>query len=148
MKRGLFMASTIGPVEAGIVSVLEDAFFQYTGVHRYPLMYNDFLLLGPAADPAEAAGAISASRSLPRGTGGTRLPSAVPMRSGHTPWWTGLPTWRFAHWDWACTHTWPVIRRSEMSSASVRSPRSGRDGIDWPRPSNSWHGRPVQRDVT
>lgn len=90
----VLLASTIGPIEAGIVGALEDGFHRQTGIlvrhiaagtgqalriaregradlvlthapqmeaefvaagfgaGRYPLMYNDFLVLGPAADPA------------------------------------------------------------------------------------------------
>jgi tungstate transport system substrate-binding protein len=93
-KATLLMASTIGPIDAGIVSALEDAYFAKTGVlvrhagagtgaalemakrggfdlvmvharaledqfitqgfglDRRDIMYNDFVLLGPAADPA------------------------------------------------------------------------------------------------
>jgi len=90
----LLMASTIGPIDAGIVGALEDAYFAKTGilvrhagagtgaalemtkrggfdlvmvharaledkfvadgfgVDRRDVMYNDFVILGPAADPA------------------------------------------------------------------------------------------------
>jgi tungstate transport system substrate-binding protein len=94
----LLMASTIGPIDAGIVGVLEDAYFARTrvlvrhagagtgaalemtkrggfdlvmvharaledkfiadgfGVDRRDIMYNDFVILGPAADPAKIRG--------------------------------------------------------------------------------------------
>lgn len=90
----LLMASTIGPIDAGIVGALEDAYFRRTGVlvrhagagtgaalemtkrggfdlvlvharaledkfiaegfgiDRRDIMYNDFVILGPASDPA------------------------------------------------------------------------------------------------
>jgi tungstate transport system substrate-binding protein len=102
----LLMASTIGPIDAGIVSVLEDAYEQETGVRvrhvgagtgealkiaeqgnvdlvmvhaksleekfvaagfgtkRIPLMYNDFVIVGPAADPAGIKGMRSANDAL------------------------------------------------------------------------------------
>ena len=92
------LASTIGPIDAGIVGALEEAFTKKTGmpvehkgagtgqalkmaetgsydlvlVHakaleekfvadgfgtkRYDLMYNDFVILGPASDPAKIKG--------------------------------------------------------------------------------------------
>lgn len=94
----LLMASTIGPIDAGIVGALEDAYFAKTGVlvrhagagtgaalnmtkrggfdlvmvharaledkfvadgfgvDRRDVMYNDFVILGPAADPARIRG--------------------------------------------------------------------------------------------
>ncbi len=36
------------------------------GLERFPLMYNDFLLLGPASDPADAGQAASAAEALRR----------------------------------------------------------------------------------
>lgn len=102
----LLMASTIGPVDAGIVPLLENRFEQETGIRvrhvsagtgealkmaeggsfdialvhaksleekfvskgfgteRIPLMYNDFVILGPATDPARIKGSASASDAL------------------------------------------------------------------------------------
>ena len=102
----LLMASTIGPIDAGIVSVLEDQFEKESGIRvrhvgagtgealkiaekgtvdlvlvhaksleekfvkdgfgteRIPLMYNDFVIVGPAADPAGIKGMTSASEAL------------------------------------------------------------------------------------
>ena len=102
----VFMASTIGPIDAGIVSVLEDQFEKETGIRvrhvgagtgealkigqqgnvdlvmvharsleekfvrdgfgtkRIPLMYNDFVILGPASDPAGIKGLKSAGQAL------------------------------------------------------------------------------------
>jgi len=104
----LLMASTIGPIDAGIVEVLENAYEQETGtrvrhvgagtgatlkiaqkgnadlvmVHaksleekfvaegygteRIDLMYNDFVILGPASDPAGIKGLSSATEALSR----------------------------------------------------------------------------------
>lgn len=104
----LLLASTIDPVETGLLPALEEAFYAETGilvrhiaagsgqalaiaregradlvlVHapeleqqflaegwgdaRHPLMYNDFLLLGPAADPAGVRHAGSAVAALRR----------------------------------------------------------------------------------
>lgn len=46
---------------------LESAFLaEGYGVGRYPLMYNDFVLLGPAADPAGVSGAGSAREAFRR----------------------------------------------------------------------------------
>ena len=105
--RGLVvLASTIGPIEAGIVPALEERFEQETGIRvrhvgagtgealkiaergsidlvlvhaksleekfvqdgfgteRIPLMYNDFVIVGPAADPAGVRAAGSAAAAL------------------------------------------------------------------------------------
>jgi len=114
-KGFVLLASTIGPIDSGIVGALEDAFEKETGTRvrhvgagtgaalkiaeqgnvdlvmahakaleekfikdgygteRIPLMYNDFVVLGPASDPAgikgmktgaEALKAIAAKRAL------------------------------------------------------------------------------------
>ena len=102
----VFMASTIGPIDSGIVGALEDQFEKETGIRvrhvgagtgaalkigekgnvdlvmaharsleekfiadgygteRIPLMYNDFVILGPAADPAGIRGMKSAAEAL------------------------------------------------------------------------------------
>jgi tungstate transport system substrate-binding protein len=102
----LLMASTIGPIDAGIVPALEDAFEKETGIRvrhvgagtgealqiarrgsfdlalvhaksleeafvadgfgteRIPFMYNDFVIVGPAADPAGIKGMRSATQAL------------------------------------------------------------------------------------
>jgi tungstate transport system substrate-binding protein len=102
----LLMASTIGPIDAGIVGALEDAYFAKTGVQvrhagagtgaalemtkrggfdlvmvharaledrfiadgfgvdRRDVMYNDFVILGPAADPAGIKGEKQAVNAL------------------------------------------------------------------------------------
>lgn len=104
--RLVMMASTIGPVDAGIVSTLEDAYFTRTGVvvrhtgagtgaalemakggsfdlvmvharaledkfiadgfgvDRRDVMYNDFVILGPGADPARVRGEKRAADAL------------------------------------------------------------------------------------
>jgi tungstate transport system substrate-binding protein len=104
----LLMASTIGPIDAGIVGALEDAYFAKTGVlvrhagagtgaalqmakggsfdlvmvharaledkfvadgfgvDRRDIMYNDFIILGPAADPAGIRGEKRATAALHR----------------------------------------------------------------------------------
>lgn len=106
-EQGLvLMASTIGPIDAGIVSTLEEAFEKETGIRvrhvgagtgealkiaqqgtvdlamvhaksleekfvqagygteRIPLMYNDFVIVGPVADPAGIKGMRGASQAL------------------------------------------------------------------------------------
>ncbi|MFA5026748.1 MAG: substrate-binding domain-containing protein [Candidatus Methylomirabilota bacterium] len=105
-KEVLLMASTIGPIDAGIVGALEDAYFQKTGVQvrhagagtgaaltmtkrggfdlvmvharaledkyiadgfgvaRHDIMYNDFVILGPAADPAKIRGERKVTQAL------------------------------------------------------------------------------------
>jgi tungstate transport system substrate-binding protein len=105
-KGFVFMASTIGPVDAGIVAALEDQFEKESGIRvrhvgagtgealkiaekgeidlvmvhaksleekfiadgfgteRIPLMYNDFVIVGPAADPAGIKGMTSAVEAL------------------------------------------------------------------------------------
>jgi tungstate transport system substrate-binding protein len=102
----LMMASTIGPIDAGIVTVLEQAYQKETGtrvghigagtgaalkiaeqgkfdlvmVHaksleekfvadgygtkRIPFMYNDFVIVGPATDPAGIKGMKSPTEAL------------------------------------------------------------------------------------
>lgn len=102
----ILMASTIGPVDAGIVSVLEDQFEKETGIRvrhvgagtgatlkiaqkgnidlvmvhaksleekfvqegygteRIPLMYNDYVIVGPAGDPAGIKGLKTAADAL------------------------------------------------------------------------------------
>ncbi len=106
--RPVLLASTIGPVETGLVPALEQAFYQQSGIQvrhvaagsgqaldiaregradlvlahapeqesvflaagwgtgRYPLMVNDFLLLGPEADPAGVRGADTARVAFAR----------------------------------------------------------------------------------
>jgi len=102
----ILLASTIGPIDAGIVTVLEDKFEQETGIRvrhvgagtgealkiaqqgnvdlvmvhaksleekfvkegygtkRIPFMYNDFVIVGPTADPAGINGLESAEKAL------------------------------------------------------------------------------------
>lgn len=102
----VFMASTIGPVDSGIVSLLEDRFEKETGIRvrhigagtgatldiakkgnidlvmvhaksleekfveegfgtrRIDLMYNDFVIVGPATDPAGIKGMKTAAEAL------------------------------------------------------------------------------------
>jgi tungstate transport system substrate-binding protein len=102
----VLMASTIGPIDAGIVAVLEDQFEKDTGIQvrhvgagtgaalkmaekgsfdlvmvhaksleekfvkdgygteRIPFMYNDFVIVGPASDPAGIKGMKSATEAL------------------------------------------------------------------------------------
>lgn len=102
----VFMASTIGPIDSGIVAALEDQFEKDTGIRvrhvgagtgaalkigekgnvdlvmahakaleekfiaegygteRIPLMYNDFVILGPAADPAGIRGVKTGAEAL------------------------------------------------------------------------------------
>jgi tungstate transport system substrate-binding protein len=102
----IFLSSTIGPIDAGIVSALEDQFEKDTGIRvrhvgagtgaaldiarkceidlvlvhaksleekfiadgfgteRIPLMYNDFVIVGPAADPAAIKGTKTAVEAL------------------------------------------------------------------------------------
>ena len=102
----ILLASTIGPIDAGIVNVLEDQFENETGIRvrhvgagtgaalkiaekgnvdmvmvhaksleekfirdgfgteRIPLMYNDFVIVGPANDPAGIKGLKGATEAL------------------------------------------------------------------------------------
>jgi tungstate transport system substrate-binding protein len=102
----ILLASTIGPIDAGIVGALEEAFTKKTGIivehqgagtgqalkmaetgkfdlvlvhakaledkfvadgfgtKRYDLMYNDFVILGPASDPATIRGMKDAAAAL------------------------------------------------------------------------------------
>lgn len=104
--RFIFLSSTIGPIDAGIVGVLEDQFEKETGIRvrhvgagtgaaldiarqcnidlvmvhaksleekfiadgfgtkRIPLMYNDFVIVGPSADPAGIKGSKTAAEAL------------------------------------------------------------------------------------
>jgi tungstate transport system substrate-binding protein len=105
-QQKIMLASTIGPIDAGIVGALEDAFTKKTGIavehtgagtgkaiqmaetgkydlllvhakaleekfvadgfgtKRYDLMYNDFVILGPASDPAKIRGMKDAAAAL------------------------------------------------------------------------------------
>jgi len=105
-KGFILMASTIGPIDAGIVAALEDQFEKESGIRvrhvgagtgealkisekgsvdlvmvhaksleekfvadgfgtaRVPLMYNDFVIVGPAADPAGIRGMKTAAEAL------------------------------------------------------------------------------------
>ena len=102
----IFLSSTIGPIDSGIVGALEDQFEKETGIRvrhvgagtgaalkmaekgqidlvmahaksleekfiadgfgtrRIPLMYNDFVIVGPASDPAAIKGGKSATEAL------------------------------------------------------------------------------------
>jgi len=102
----ILLSSTIGPIDAGIVGVLEDQFERETGIRvrhvgagtgaalniarkgnvdlvmvhaksleekfiadgfgtqRIPLMYNDFVIVGPAADAAGIKGMKTAAQAL------------------------------------------------------------------------------------
>ena len=104
----IFLSSTIGPIDSGIVDALEDQFEKEIGIRvrhvgagtgaalkmaekgqidlvmahaksleekfiadgfgteRIPLMYNDFVIVGPAADPAAIKGIKSATEALKR----------------------------------------------------------------------------------
>jgi len=104
--RFIFLSSTIGPIDSGIVAALEDQFEKETGIRvrhvgagtgaalklatkgqidlvmahaksleekfiadgygteRIPLMYNDFVIVGPASDPATVKGEKSATSAL------------------------------------------------------------------------------------
>jgi tungstate transport system substrate-binding protein len=105
-KGFILMASTIGPIDSGIVDALENKFEKDTGIRvrhvgagtgealkiammcnvdlvlvhaksleekfvsegygteRVPLMYNDFVIVGPEADPAGIKGMKSATEAL------------------------------------------------------------------------------------
>jgi tungstate transport system substrate-binding protein len=102
----IYLSSTIGPIDSGIVGALEDQFEKETGIRvrhvgagtgaalklaengqidlvlahaksleekfiadgfgtgRIPLMYNDFVIVGPADDPAAIKGTKSATEAL------------------------------------------------------------------------------------
>ncbi len=104
--RMLLMASTIGPIDSGIVALLEDQFERESGIRvrhvgagtgaaldlarqgsvdlvlvhaksleekfiaegfgteRIPLMYNDFVIVGPASDPAGIRGLKKVNEAL------------------------------------------------------------------------------------
>jgi len=105
-SKFILLSSTIGPIDSGIVEVLENQFEKETGVRvrhvgagtglaldiarkgnvdlvmvhaksleekfvqegfgtqRIPLMYNDFVIVGPAADPAGIKGMKTAAEAL------------------------------------------------------------------------------------
>jgi tungstate transport system substrate-binding protein len=105
-QNKIMLASTIGPIDAGIVGALEEAFTKKTGIvvehtgagtgqalkmsetgkfdlvlvhakaleekfvaegfgtKRYDLMFNDFVVLGPATDPAGIRGMKDAAAAL------------------------------------------------------------------------------------
>ena len=104
--EGILLASTIGPIDAGIIDLLEERFEKETGIRvrhvgagtgvaldiakqgsadvvlvhaksleekfvkegfgtkRIPLMYNDFVIVGPANDPAGIKGIAKATEAL------------------------------------------------------------------------------------
>lgn len=106
--RMLLMASTLGPIDSGIVALLEDQFERESGIRvrhvgagtgaaldlarqgsidlvlvhaksleekfiaegfgteRLPLMYNDFVIVGPASDPAGIRGLKRVNEALAR----------------------------------------------------------------------------------
>jgi len=106
--RMLLMASTLGPIDSGIVALLEDQFERESGIRvrhvgagtgaaldlarqgsidlvlvhaksleekfiaegfgteRLPLMYNDFVIVGPASDPAGIRGMNRVNEALAR----------------------------------------------------------------------------------
>ena len=105
-SKFILLSSTIGPIDAGIIGLLEDQFEKETGIRvrhagagtgaaldiarqgnvdlvlvhaksleekfisegfgteRIDLMYNDFVIVGPANDPAGIKGMISAPEAL------------------------------------------------------------------------------------
>lgn len=105
-NKFILLSSTIGPIDSGIVSALEDQFEKETGIRvrhvgagtgaaldmatkgqidlvmahaksleekfiadgfgteRIPLMYNDFVIVGPIADPAAIKGSKLATEAL------------------------------------------------------------------------------------
>ncbi len=105
-NKFVLLASTIGPIDAGIVGALEEQFEKDTGIRvrhvgagtgaalkmaesgqfdlvlahakaleekfvqggfgtqRIPLMYNDFVIVGPASDPAGIKGMKTAAEAL------------------------------------------------------------------------------------
>jgi tungstate transport system substrate-binding protein len=84
-KGFVYLASTIDPIDSGIVDALETAFEKDTGIRlvlvhakaleerfvadgygleRVPLMYNDFVIVGPAADPGGIKGMKNALEAL------------------------------------------------------------------------------------
>lgn len=111
----VLLASTIGPIDSGIVGVLEDQFEKDTGIRvrhvgagtgaalkmaekgnidlvmahaksleekfikegfgteRIPLMYNDFVIVGPAGDPAGIKGLKTAEGALKKISGAGAL---------------------------------------------------------------------------
>jgi tungstate transport system substrate-binding protein len=114
-SKFVFMASTIGPIDSGVVSVLEDKFEKETGIRvrhvgagtgaalkiaekgnvdlvmvhaksleekfikggfgteRIPLMYNDFVIVGPVGDPAGIKGLKTAAEALKKISGNGAL---------------------------------------------------------------------------
>jgi len=106
VNRFVLLASTIGPIDVGVVGALEEGFEKETGIRvrhvgagtgaalkmaeggqfdmvlaharaleekfvkdgfgtqRIPLMYNDFVIMGPAADPAGIRGMKTAAEAL------------------------------------------------------------------------------------
>lgn len=112
-KGFILLASTIAPIDAGIIPALEEAFEKETGIRvrhvgagtgealkiaekgsvdllmvharsleekfvaagfgtgRIPLMYNDFVIVGPSGDPARIRGMKSATEALRKIAGQT-----------------------------------------------------------------------------
>lgn len=67
------------------------------GVKRYPVMYNDFVIVGPASDPARIAGLTDASTALKK-VAGARAPFASRADDSGTHK-AELKLWERAHLD-------------------------------------------------
>jgi hypothetical protein len=150
----LLMASTIGPIDAGIVDVLENAFEKDSGIRvrhvgagtgatlkiaekgeidlvmvhakaleekfvaegfgteRIDLMYNDFVIMGPAADPAGVKGSATAVEALKKSPPNRRCSSA----GGTSP----EPTWP----KWTCGPRPESSRPAPGTWSGKRGPRA------------------------
>jgi tungstate transport system substrate-binding protein len=172
--RVVMLASTIGPIDAGIVGALEDAFGRATGlevrhagagtgaalemaktgsfdlvmaharaledrfvadgwgIDRRDVMYNDFVVLGPAADPAGIRGQPRAAAALARiaaaqapfvtrgDQSGTHVKEVeVWQKSGVSP----AGAW-YERWERGATGNAPTTRHADERQAYVLMDRA------------------------
>jgi tungstate transport system substrate-binding protein len=172
--RVVMLASTIGPIDAGIVGALEDAFQRATGlevrhagagtgaalemaktgsfdlvmaharaledtfvadgwgIDRRDVMYNDFVILGPPADPAGIRGEPRAAAALARiaaarapfvtrgDQSGTHVKEVeIWHKSGVTP--TG--EW-YERWERGASGNAPTTRHADARQAYVLMDRA------------------------
>lgn len=173
-NRVVMMASTIGPIDAGIVSALEEGFLRRTGidvrhagagtgaaldmaktgsfdlamvharaledkfvadgfgVDRRDVMYNDFVILGPDADPARIRGEARATEALRKiAAAGARFVTRGDRSGTHVKemeLWdkagiTPAGAW-YITWERGATGNAPTTRYADQEQAYVLMDRA------------------------
>jgi tungstate transport system substrate-binding protein len=172
--RLVMLASTIGPIDAGNVSALEEAFGRATGIEvrhagagtgaslemaktgsfdlvmvharaledrfvaegwgldRRDVMYNDFVILGPAADPAGIRGTAKATAALARiAAAGAPFVTRGDRSGTHVKeeelWWkagiTPAGAW-YERWERGSSGNAPTTRHADARQAYVLMDRA------------------------